>query len=53
MPKNTFKKGGFGDSPDNITKAKQARLKLLGRKPKTAKEYEAWRKKQRQKFKLW
>ena len=33
-----------------VTKAKQARLKLLGRKPKTAKEYEAWRKKQRQKF---
>ena len=38
---------------DSVKKAYAARLKKLGRKPRTAKEHEEWRKKQRQKFKLW
>ena len=51
--KNTFAKGGFNTSKENIKKAYAARLKKLGRKPRTAKEHEEWRKKQRQKFKIW
>ena len=49
----TYSKGGFNNTPSNIKKAIEAKRKLLGRKPRTAKEHEEWRKKQKQKFKLW
>ena len=48
-----YRKGGFQDSPENIKKANEAKRKKLGRKPRTAKEHEAWRTKQRRKFTLW
>ena len=51
--KQTHAKGGFDKNPDNLKKAQEARRKLLGRKPRTAKEHEKWRQKQREKFKLW
>ena len=51
--KMTHAVGGFGRNPGNLKKAQDARRKLLGRKPRTAKEHEEWRKKQKQKFKLW
>ena len=47
------KKNTFANIKDSVKKAYAARLKKLGRKPRTAKEHEEWRKKQRQKFKLW
>ena len=40
-------------NPENIKKAIEAKRKKLGRKPRTAKEHEEWRKNQRKKFKLW
>ena len=49
----THAKGGFNKNPENLKKALEAKRKLLGRKPKTSKEYEQWRQKQRKKFKLW
>ena len=51
--KSTFAKGGFANIKDSVKKAYAARLKKLGRKPRTAKEHEEWRKKQRQKCKIW
>lgn len=47
------KKGGFNSNPENLKKAVEAKRKKLGRKPRTAKEHEAWRTKQRRKFTLW
>ena len=47
------KKGGFNDNPENLKKAIKAKRKKLGRKPRTAKEHEEWRKNQRKKFRLW
>ena len=47
------KKGGFNSNPENLKKAVEAKRKNLGRKPRTAKEHEAWRTKQRRKFTLW
>jgi hypothetical protein len=47
------KRGGFNTNPENIKKAIEAKRKKLGRKPRTAKEHEEWRKNQRKKFKLW
>ena len=49
----SFKKGGFLANPENIKKAHEAKLKNLGRKPRTAKEHEEWRQNQRKKFRLW
>ena len=49
----TYKKGGFQDNPENLKKAVNARRSKLGRKPRTAKEHEEWRKNQRKKFRLW
>ena len=49
----TYMKGGFDKNPENLKKAQKARIKSLGRKPRTAKEHEKWRQKQREKFKLW
>ena len=49
----TYMKGGFDKNPDNLKKAKAAKLRALGRKPRTTKEHEIWRQKQREKFKLW
>lgn len=49
----TFKKGGFGDNNDNLKKAHNAKLKKLGRKPRTSKEHEEWRRKQTKTFVLW
>ena len=49
----THAKGGFDKNPENIKKALIAKRKLLGRKPRTAKEHERWRQEQRKKFKLW
>jgi hypothetical protein len=49
----SFRKGGFQDSPGNLKKAIEAKRKKLGRKPRTAKEHEEWRKNQRKKFRLW
>ena len=48
-----FKKGGFQDNPENVKKAHEAKIKKLKRKPRTAKEHEAWRKKQKDTFVLW
>ena len=45
--------GGFANNKDGQKKAKDAKLKALGRKPRTAKEHEQWRKKQRKSFVLW
>ena len=51
--KSSFKKGGFGSIAGNREAAKKAKLEKLGRKPRTAKEHEEWRKKQRKTFVLW
>ena len=48
-----YKKGGFQDNVNNQKKAHEAKLKSLGRKPRTAKEHEAWRQKQKKTFTLW
>ena len=51
--KCSFKKGGFGQTIGNMEAAKKARLDRLGRKPRTAKEHEEWRKKQRKNHIIW
>ena len=49
----SFRKGGFADNPGNIKKAHAAKVKKLGRKPRTAQEHEEWRQNQRKKCRLW
>ena len=51
--KSTFNKGGFGKTAGCIEAAKKARLDKLGRPPRTPKEHNKWRQKQKRTFKLW
>ena len=51
--KCTFKKGGFDKIDGNVKAANKGRLDKLKRPPRTAKEHEQWRQKQKKTFVLW